>query len=119
MTINTQGNNSKRCSAQIQSCQLASLIKACCYNDVDTMYTLLKSGIDPNLSDNNGMTALMWAVRYRNANSVILLLQFGADLMKKDNKGETVLMKALEIGHSEINQWLDLYYLSDGAQEIY
>lgn len=53
---------------------------------------LLARGIDPNLADNDGTTALHWAIdtKVNLANPVIaLLLDYNADITQADNKGVT------------------------------
>lgn len=56
--------------------------------------SLIQNG-DPNVRDEEeGETALFWAVRERRGILIIQLLERGADVTIKDNTGETVLHEA-------------------------
>jgi len=54
----------------------------------------LKYGADINVKDNDGDTALMYAVNRFQLEKVQALLDAGADVNVKNKKGETALMKA-------------------------
>ncbi|MEK7287941.1 MAG: ankyrin repeat domain-containing protein, partial [Elusimicrobiota bacterium] len=55
------------------------LIDAAEAGDIKTVKSLLKQGADPNAKDNNGRTALIWAVRHGYTETIQLLLDKGAD----------------------------------------
>ena len=56
---------------------------------------LLLSGADVNLTDDDGWTALMYAVRYSEAQDCTdSLLEAGADITKKNNYGSSALVLA-------------------------
>ncbi len=56
---------------------------------------LLKSGVDPNIQDRNGGTALIYAARTRGYIDIVkILLENGADPNIQDNDGVTALMLA-------------------------
>lgn len=63
---------------------------------------LLDLGADPNLQDNDGFTALMWAVHWGNAEAVRLLVANGADLHTASSDGTTALSLADSEGDTEM-----------------
>ncbi|KAK4391790.1 Potassium channel AKT1 [Sesamum angolense] len=59
------------------------------------LHHLLKRGLDPNESDNNGRTALHIAASKGSANCVLLLLDFGANANSRDSEGSIPLWEAM------------------------
>ncbi|KAL3654755.1 RAC-alpha serine/threonine-protein kinase [Castilleja foliolosa] len=66
------------------------------------LHHLLKRGLDPNESDNNGRTALHIAASKGNKNCVLLLLDKGADPNSRDLEGSVPLWEAINGGHKPI-----------------
>jgi len=66
--------------------------------------TLIRAGIDLDLQDYEGNTALMWAIRRRNLDALRLLLSSGANPHLKNDAGQTALQIADESGDTEIVQ---------------
>ena len=64
--------------------------------------TLLEAGADPNLQDEGGNTALMWAVYGRDPGAISLLAWAGADLELENERGETALWIADARGNTEM-----------------
>jgi ankyrin repeat protein len=68
------------------------LMYATLYADVATMKRLLDKGADPNVPDNAGATALMWAID--DIEKAKLLVQRGANVNARSADGRTPLMIA-------------------------
>ena len=63
---------------------------------------LLSKGANPDLADNNGTTALMYAVQFRNVELVQMLLKARASKTITDAKGRTAFEHAVFGGNEEI-----------------
>nr|ASM90225.1 potassium channel AKT1 [Sesuvium portulacastrum] len=66
------------------------------------MQRLLKQGVDPNESEDNGRTALHIAASNGSQKCVHLLLDYGADPDCKDQEGSTPLWEAMKGGHEAV-----------------
>ncbi|KAL2480201.1 Potassium channel AKT1 [Abeliophyllum distichum] len=77
------------------------------------LHQLLKRGLDPNESDNNGRTALHIAASKGNENCVLLLLDFGADPNSRDSEGSVPLWEAMLSAHEPV-----IRMLSDNGAKI-
>lgn len=82
--------------------------------------SLLKSGADVNAKDNEGWSALMYAIRYQNnLEFVNILIQNGADVNSKNKYGATPLqIAACYSDNPEILKRIILTYPS-GSSEIF
>ncbi|TVU35773.1 hypothetical protein EJB05_17676, partial [Eragrostis curvula] len=70
------------------------------------LHQLLKRGLDPNESDNNGHTALHIAASKGNDQCVKLLLEYGADPNARDSEGKVPLWEAMCEKHDAVVQLL-------------
>ncbi|KAE8669154.1 Potassium channel AKT1 [Hibiscus syriacus] len=71
------------------------------------LHQLLKRGLDPNESDNNGRTALHIAASKGSENCILLLLYYGADPNFKDSEGIVPLWEAMLGGHHKVAKLLN------------
>jgi ankyrin repeat protein len=67
-------------------------MQAVLYGDADSVRLLLKNGADPNIRNEAGATALMWAVN--DLEKTRLLLDHGADVNARSDDGRTALLIA-------------------------
>ncbi|XWS17181.1 hypothetical protein CRYUN_Cryun33cG0046100 [Craigia yunnanensis] len=70
------------------------------------LHQLLKRGLDPNESDNNGRTALHIAASKGSENCILLLLDYGANPNCKDSEGIVPLWEAILGGHDKVGNVL-------------
>jgi ankyrin repeat protein len=70
-----------------ESVDSRELIGAAERGDVQEVERLIKSGVDLNIRDNWGRTALIWASSRNNIEVVKLLIEAGAHLNIRDNDG--------------------------------
>jgi ankyrin repeat protein len=68
------------------------LMYAALYGDADSIRLLLEAGADPNIRNDAGATALLWAVD--DLEKTRLLLKAGADANTRSNDGRTALLSA-------------------------
>lgn len=69
---------------------------------------LLKAGADANLTDENGTTALHYAVMFKNYEIIGLLVESKADPNKKNNTGQSPMDFALMQNDKKINSLLNI-----------
>ncbi|KAG8652085.1 hypothetical protein MANES_06G050400v8 [Manihot esculenta] len=83
-----------------------SLCFAALRGDDSLLHQLLKRGLDPNESDNNGRSALHIAASKGSENCVLLLLDYGADPNCKDSDGNVPVWEAMLGGHEAVAKLL-------------
>jgi len=77
------------------------LMYAALYGDADTVRLLLEAGADPNVRNDAGATALMWAVD--DLDKTRLLLKGGADANARSDNGRTPLLSAtVRVGSADV-----------------
>ncbi|XP_023739117.1 potassium channel AKT1 [Lactuca sativa] len=79
-----------------------SLCFATLRGDEHLLLKLLKRGLDPNESDNNGRTALHIAASKGNVNCVLLLLEYGADPNSRDSEGNVPMWESILNNHEPV-----------------
>ena len=77
----------------------SNLIKYSDRGDVERVYTILESGVEPDTWDRWGRTPLLLAIEGGHKVVVELLLAAGADFDIPDDEGNTPLMQAIFHGH--------------------
>lgn len=77
---------------------MASVVKG----NKDLVELLIKSGANLNLTDTNGLTALIYAVQFKNIEMLKLLLEHHADKSLVDKNGKTAFEYAVFSGNEEI-----------------
>ena len=80
----------------------AGLIQAARDDDLETVRSLLASGVDVNMEDYDGRTALGWAAYKGHTEICRFLVENGADVEAKSKKGITPLMLAADQSHMRI-----------------
>lgn len=80
----------------------SALMAATVKGKVELVKTLLDYKADPNLADDQGNTALIYAVQFQNSSIIKLLLAHGAQRDAKDAKGQTVFEYAVKTGNEAI-----------------
>ncbi|MDE7140592.1 MAG: ankyrin repeat domain-containing protein [Treponemataceae bacterium] len=75
-------------------------------NDIERVKICIKSGENVDAKDNQGITALMYAIRKGKKDMAELLIKSGANVNAKDDAGRTALMLAASNGHKDIAELL-------------
>jgi uncharacterized protein len=92
-----------------------NLIVTAVYNkNADVVRLLLRNGIDVDLDDNFGATALMYAVSTSNVELVKILLDSGANPTLKDKSGNNAVSNAKKVRSKEITKLINDKTASNG-----
>lgn len=78
-----------------------ALAAAVVKNQVPIVEALLKYKADPDITDANGVTPLMYALIFRNKPAITLLMNSGANIDLKDNTGKSTFEYALATNNQE------------------
>jgi Zn-dependent protease with chaperone function len=81
--------------------EVPMIIQAVAEGDIPKIETQLDAGIDPNITDLDGWTPLMWAVQDNNVAIINLLVYAGADPNVQDPYEETALILAISQDYVE------------------
>jgi len=73
-------------------------MRAALVGDTERVKDLIHQGADINQRDDNGRTALMFAVINMHYETMKVLLEYGADVQARSNEGGTALMAAAMVG---------------------
>src|ERR1700722_13349268 len=80
------------------------LLVSAANDDIETLKALLASGVDTNLQNAAGQTALHLAVRKNHKQAVrLLVLKYGADVALQDQNGDSALHLAVRNGSANVN----------------
>ena len=83
--------------------EMGTALMACAVKgNVQIAKLLLEKGCNPDLTDANGTTALIYATQFKNSELIKALLKHNADKTKTDNKGKTAFEYAVFSGSEEI-----------------
>lgn len=85
---------------------VAALCAAASAGRIDTLRQLLRNGVDANLTDADGRTALHLAAAEGHIDAILLLLKFHADPNARDRWGATPAQDAIRHNHPEAARWL-------------
>lgn len=76
--------------------RIPALHEAAANGYIDEINRLLNGGVDKDMLDANGNTALHWAAKYAQTSTLLALIQAGAKLNVCNEKGYTPLKTAVE-----------------------
>jgi ankyrin repeat protein len=73
----------------------SALMAATAKGNLEVVKMLLENNANPDITDTNGMTALLYAVNFKNYDLVKLLVKYKSNLEAKDNRGYNALDYAI------------------------
>ena len=91
-TIHIDPGVSGHISTPSEKIDHVAIIESAKSGDTEEVECLVKSGVDPNSQDDNGITALMVAAFYGHTGTVKFLIDAKANLNLQDKAGYTALM---------------------------
>lgn len=80
--------------------------KAIINGDIENVRSLIKSGSDINIKNENNETPLLMSINHRKNDIALLLIENNADVNAANNKGETPLHLAAKTGQKNIAELL-------------
>lgn len=84
----------------------SALRRAAIAGDVETLHALLNQGVPIDITDPNGWTVLILAVKRGKAEVVHYLVKRGAEVNRRTKSGTTALYHAAQRGHAGIVRFL-------------
>ena len=84
----------------------SALMAAVVKGNTKIVELLLNSNADVNIADENGTTAMHYAVMFRNYEAVKLLIKANADVKIKDNRGQCALDYAVNYNDKKLTNLL-------------
>jgi len=91
-------SNTINTSSDIGSPLMASVVKG----NIVMVELLLQKGANPDITDSNGLTALIYATQFQNKVAIELLLKYKANKVLKDKEGKTAFEYAAFGNNEEI-----------------
>jgi ankyrin repeat protein len=104
-------------------------------DNIELVKLLINAGADPNKKNNNGNTALSYAIKFSNIEIIKLLLDLVVDIDRQNDNGDTALILAAYKNDREkvellLNYYADEFilnrfsisfydYLNDGNKEYF
>lgn len=82
--------------------KIAEFIYEACKGNTERLNSYLKKGMNINVQNEDGETALMSACSFNNIENIKFLLKNGSNVQMKDNKGKTALFHACRAGYGRI-----------------
>lgn len=76
-------------------------------NNYSAIKSFLQRGINPNVTNNEGETPIMFAILHKSIQIVELLIQYGADLTIQDKNGMQIFDYLISFKNEEIENLID------------
>lgn len=75
-------------------------------NNINLIKLLLSYGADPNISDKNGMTPLIYSILQNNSSMVTLLIKYNADVNQTDGNNISPIKYSIKVHNIVIGKIL-------------
>ena len=102
LNAEAQQNNNKNHRQEDDQVNSMDFVNAAELGDTDRVLTMLEQGIDINVTDDRGRTAILAATYGNKPDTVEALIQKGADLNLRDQRSDNALLYAGAEGRPEI-----------------